>query len=209
LRRAGFLPYQWIVDNLRQTRKVSSWAGLTTFLEHYKEAYRHDFWTQQNHYVCVICEANASAATLQPVTMEFDIALHPLGGQTSATFISEIAREWRQIEKPIYVYYFGDLNPRGIHIEEKTRSDLQDMSGREVDWGRLGVNRIQAIDQGLPRMELKLTENKNILNGYRKRYGDWGCELEALPSTQLRQLLQESIESHIDMERWNFLSRWL
>ena len=54
-------------------------------------------------------------------------------------------------------------------------------------------------------MELKLTENKNILNGYRKRYGDWGCELEALPSTQLRQLLQESIESHIDMERWNFL----
>ena len=205
LRRKRLLSYEWIVDNIRQTRKPPSWSGLSDFLEYAKDTYRLDFWTQQSHYVCVICEANASAGTLMPVIAEFDVALHPLGGEPSDTFVYEISKLWTQISKPIYVYYFGDLNPRGIHIEEKTRQRLEKMSGREVYWKRLGVSYRQAVDRDLPQMPLKYSENKIVLNEYLGRYSDWGCELEALPSTDLRQMLKESIESHIDMKRWRDL----
>lgn len=205
LRRAGLLPYEWIVDNIRQTRGVPSWAGLDSFLGYAKKAYRHDFWSNQPDYVCVICEANASAGTLMPVIGEFDVSLHPLGGQPSETFIHEIAMVWKEIAKPIYVYYFGDLNPRGMHIEEKTRQELEKMSGHCVFWKRLGVDYRQAIAQNLPRMKLKGTENKTVLGNYLDQYDNWGCELESLPSTQLREVLQRSIESHIDMDAWKTL----
>jgi len=120
------------------------------------------------------------------VISEFDVALHPLGGEPSDTFVYKISKLWTQISKPIYVYYFGDLNPRGIHIEEKTRQRLEEMSGREVYWKRLGVSYRQAINRDLPQMPLKYSENKIVLNEYLGRYSDWGCELETLPSTDLR-----------------------
>jgi len=207
LRRCGeIVPYTSIVDNMRQTRKPQSWSGLRDFLAEAQELYRLDFWAQMADYVCVVCEKDAVAGTLNSVTYEYDIALHPLRGNVSDTFAYGIAGGWREIPKPIYVYYFGDHDPKGLDIERDIIKRVTNFSGRQdIIWKRLGVTVDQAVDMELPRIAVKKTEN--LREKFIAQYGDWACELEALPSSFKRELLKDAIESHIDKSKWEQLKK--
>jgi hypothetical protein len=51
LRRAGIIPYNWIVDSTRRRLKPSSWSGLSDFADTAARAYRLDLWSRQNDYI--------------------------------------------------------------------------------------------------------------------------------------------------------------
>jgi hypothetical protein len=44
LRENGTIPFEWVVDNVRQTIKPSSWSGLQDYAEAVRDAYRMDYW---------------------------------------------------------------------------------------------------------------------------------------------------------------------
>lgn len=126
LREFGVVPYDWIVDGVRATNKPSSWAGLEDFTETVKRSYRLDFWAGLEHYVHVICEKDAIAGTLSPVTREYDVALSPIRGYSSLSFVHEIASTWNATKKPIFVYYLGDFDPSGFDLERDIREKLRE-----------------------------------------------------------------------------------
>ena len=140
LRNSGCLPFRWIVDNLRNTMKPSSWSGLDDFLQTVRSAYRKDFWARLPEYVHIFCEKDAIAGVLSPVTQEFDVALSPIRGYASISYAHEIADEWNAIHKPIHAYYLGDFDPSGFDLERDLREKLNRYYGREFSWTRLGVN---------------------------------------------------------------------
>src|SRR5260370_42362636 len=124
LRRAGIIPYSWIVDSIRRRLKPSSWSGLADFAESATRAYRKDLWSRQSDYPEVFVEKDAMAGILEPITAEYDVYLNIIRGQVSETFVWNIAEEWREIEKPICAYYLGDHDPSGLKIEESLKKKL-------------------------------------------------------------------------------------
>jgi hypothetical protein len=76
LRRAGIIPYSWIVDSTRRRLKPSSWSGLSDFADTAARAYRLDLWSRQNDYIEIFVEKDAMAGIIEPVTYEYDVHLN-------------------------------------------------------------------------------------------------------------------------------------
>lgn len=139
LRETGVVSFRWIVDGVRATVKPSSWSGLADFADTVRDAYRKDFWARLPHYVHLFREKDAMAGTLAPTTREYDVPLSVIRGFSSVSYAHEIAEQWRDIEKPIFAYYLGDLDPSGLELERDMREKLERYSHREFSWQRLAV----------------------------------------------------------------------
>jgi hypothetical protein len=203
LREHGRIPFAWLVDNVRQTLKPSSWSGLGDFTETVREAYRKDFWARLPEYVHIICEKDAVAGTLEPVTREYDVRLSPIRGYVSASFAWEIAEVWKRTAKPVHCYYLGDLDPSGFDLERDAREKLGRYCGRPFSWARLGVN-----PEDLAAFNLIPLKPKKSDSRYRRfvaEHGSQCAELDALPPTELRRRVREAIESHIPQGEWERL----
>lgn len=46
-REWGIIPWEWIVDEVRQIERISSWKDPDQFLRCVRRSYRRDFWEQQ------------------------------------------------------------------------------------------------------------------------------------------------------------------
>lgn len=203
LRRNGLIPYSWIVDSMRSTDKPSSWSGLEDFAETVRDAYRKDFWEHMPCYVHVFTEKDAIAGVVQPVTREYDVRLSPCRGYTSESFAWGIADLWKRIDKPIYAAYLGDYDPSGFDIERDLRSKLSDLSGRDFEWVRLGVNASDFNDYNLVRLKPKKKDKRFIK--FQKEHGDDCAEIDALPPNVIRNLVRSFIENRIPQDEWNRL----
>jgi hypothetical protein len=202
-RKRGLIPFEWIVDNIRSTIKPSSWSGLADFADTVQRSYRKDFWAQLPEYVEVIVEKDTVAGRIATVTREFDVRLHPLRGYVSTSFAHEIASLWKQIEKPITVYYIGDHDPSGRDIERSVIESLREYSGRQFTWKRLGVEPSHFEQFNIIPLEPKKKDKR-----YQKfvdQYGPRCAEVEAIPASDLRDMVRAAITSHIPTDRWEKL----
>ena len=205
MRKTDLIPYSWIVDNLRSTQKPSSWAGLEAFADTVRNAYRKDFWSSLPNYCHVLCEKDAIAGTIAPVTQEYDVPLSPIRGYISDSFAYELGNQWRQINKPIVVYYVGDFDPSGFDLERNARDKLEEFAGKKLKWKRLGVNFDDFERFNLVKLKAKKTDSR--WRRFVKQHGGACAEIDALPPPDLRKRLRTAIESIIPSQRWETLKR--
>jgi hypothetical protein len=203
LREAGAVPFRWIVDGVRSTIKPSSWSGLADFTETVRDAYRKDFWARLSNYVHIFCEKDAMAGTVAPVTREYDVPLSVIRGFSSVSYAHEIAEQWREIRKPIFAFYLGDLDPSGLELERDMREKLARYSQREFSWQRLAVTQ---PDFSLFNLFPLAPKEKDVRT---KRFLEQGytqcAELDAVPATELRNRIEQAILSHIPAGEWERL----
>jgi len=203
LRKKRAIPFSWIVDNIRSTEKPSSWSGIADFADTVRDAYRRDFWASLPDYVVVIVEKDTVAGRIAPVTREYDVPLHPLRGYSSTSFAFAIADEWRQINKPIHVYYIGDHDPSGRQIETSIRCALEEYSGKTFTWTRLAVE-----PQHFEQFKIIPLEPKKRDTRYKRFVAEYGprcAEVEAIPADELRNMVAKAIERHIPAGEWDRL----
>ncbi len=205
LREAGLVPFSWLVDNVRSTDKPSSWSGLTDFAEDARHFYRLSYWERLPEYVHVIAEKDAIAGVLSPVCREFDVALSPIRGYVSLSFAHEIATTWNRIAKPITVYYAGDFDPSGFDLERDIREKLQRYCKRSFRWVRLGVNECDFADFNLIELAPKTTDRR--ASSFIRDRGNRCAEVDAIPATELRRRVRESIMQHIPSGEWERLQQ--
>lgn len=205
LRERGVVPFRWIVDGVRSTLKPSSWSGLADYSETVRRCYRKNYWADLPDYVHVICEKDAMAGVLQPVTYDYDVSLSVIRGYTSLSFAYEIATQWAQIEKPITCFYLGDFDPSGFDLERDLREKLDTYSGgRAFEWIRLAVTESDFETFNLLPLVPKVTDRRTAAF---LRAGHTACaELDAIPATALRERLEDAIVSHIPSDEWDRLS---
>ena len=129
MRRAGEVPFDWIADNTRWMRKPASYSSLADMLERSVEFYRRALWDEQNAYVEIWLEKDALSGVLYDVTSTYDVPLMVTRGYPSITFLHSAALQIRQIQKPTYLYYFGDYDPSGMDI---TRAVNEGISGKDA-----------------------------------------------------------------------------
>ena len=205
LRENGTLPMDWIVDNVRQTIKPSSWTGLEDFQETVRNVYRRDFWASLPEHIEVIAEKDTIAGKIAPVTREYDVPLHPIRGYCSTSFAWSIAKNWPQIEKPITVYYVGDHDPSGRDLERNIREKLARYAEREFAWQRLAVLEEHFDEYDILALDPKPQDKR--YHWFIENFGDRCAEVEAVPANDLRQILRDAIESHIPAGEWERLQQ--
>lgn len=203
LRENGTVPFEWIVDNVRQTIKPSSWSGLRNFADTVRDAYRMDFWERLPEYVEIIVEKDTIAGKLSSVTQEYDVPLHPIRGYSSTSYAWRIAQGWAEINKPIIIYYLGDHDPSGRDLERNIKDKLYRYSKRPFSWKRLGLNPEHFAEHNIIPLEPKKWDSR--YKRFAQEWGDLCAEVEAIPATALREMVRDAIESHIPSGSWERL----
>jgi len=206
LRRRSQIQYEWIVDSTRRRLKPSSWSGLEDYADTVAACYRRDLWARQQDYLEFFVEKDAMAAVIEPVTAEYDVHLNVIRGNVSETFAWTVANEWQEIDKDIHVYYFGDHDPAGLAIEQNLQLKLEIFAPTcSIEWERLAINDDQFDRADLLGFPVKPTVQRKTRDQYIAMYGNRCVEIDALPANEIRELVRDTIESHIDEPEWRRL----
>lgn len=200
MRREGAIPYNWISDDTRWMIRPIMQQGLKQCLKNTHENYRRDLWAHQDIYVEIWIEKKGLAGVVSPVSEEFGVSLFPAGGYSSITFIYEAAEAIKQIDKPAYVYHFGDFDYYGVEAAEKIKEEFK-RHGADIHFERVGITQEQIRKYNLPTRPPQKKTSKEL-----KNWGNKPCvELDALPANILRSLVRKCITQHIEPYSWQQL----
>jgi hypothetical protein len=193
MRREGTVPYHWIADNTRWMRKSQSYDSLEDALYRTAQTYRRALWADQPAYVEVWLEKDALAGVLLEVTDPWDVPLMVTRGYPSLTFLHSAAEQIATIDKPTFLYYFGDYDPSGVDIPRKVEADLRVLAPAiDLSFERVAVTPAQISAWNLPTRPTKRTDARA------KKFEGESVEVDAIPPDQLRSLASAAILRHVD-----------
>lgn len=190
MRRSRIIPYEWIADNTRWMRKPKSYNSLQDCLSINRETYRRAVWQDQAVHIEAWCEKDALAGVMFEVTGEWDIPLMVTRGFPSETFVYEAAQSLNSVERPIFIYYFGDHDPSGRAATENLKDKLRRF-GVTFVFEQVAVLPSQIKAWCLPSRPTKRTDSRS------KTWMGPSIELDAIPANQLRSLIRQVIEQHV------------
>lgn len=198
LRESGEIPYGWIVDGTRYVTGHARYDGLAEFADHAAGLYRKDYWSDAPVNVEVWLEKDALKGVLIPtVVNECGLGLHVTRGFASVTYLQEAADDIIRDGRPTYVYVLTDFDPSGVSIAEKIESELQARApGHEVHIRRLAVDREQIDRWDLPTRPTKTSDTR--ARNFQRVHGTDSVELDAIPPDELRKLVKDAIDGHMD-----------
>ncbi len=197
LRRDRVVPYSYVTDGTRWRRKPETWSDLDDMLEDAAVSYRRALWRDQDTYVEVWSEKDAISGVVYPVTAKWDVPLMVSRGFSSETFLWTSAEEIAEIDKPTVIYNLGDHDPSGVaawrDIERKMQRMLDEMGFTEhLTFERLAVTEQQVVDLSLPTRPTKSSDSRA------KRFSGESVEVDAIPSSVLRTIVEDAIEALVD-----------
>jgi hypothetical protein len=201
MREDGTIPFEWIADNTRWQRKPSTFVGLEHCLNSCAENYRRDLWAAMPVYLEVWCEKDALAGVLWEETKTYDVPLMVARGYSSLTFLHTAALAIKAEGKPACIYHFGDYDPSGVDAARDIEAKLRRYAPEaEIRFERVAVTPEQIQSWDLPTRPTKQTDTRA------KKFGSaTSVELDAIPARQLRQLVRDRIERHIDQRQLDML----
>jgi hypothetical protein len=196
MREAGDIPFEWIADNTRWMRKPTTFVGLGSCLKNTAKFYRRNLWAAMPVYVEVWCEKDALAGVLLRETEVYDVPLMVAKGYSSISFLHSASEAIASYGKPAHIFHFGDLDPSGVDAARDIETKLRRYAPEaEIHFERPAVTREQVEQWNLPTRPTKMT------NTWAKKFTGTSVELDAIPAQQLRGLVRECIERHVDQEQ--------
>jgi hypothetical protein len=203
LRREGRMSYESIADATRWMRKPSSFNGIEEAIERTARFYRKNLWADAETYVEIWLEKDALAGVIYPVTGLYDVPLMVTKGFSSETFCYEAVAARYGDHRSYYVYYLGDLDRSGrdaaMALWEKLKRFAEDV-GIEVIFETIAVNFAQVARLNLPTRSPKRNTPADKNWPY-----DFACELDAMPSDSMREIVQAAINQHLDPDQLRVL----
>jgi hypothetical protein len=142
-------------------------------------------------YIEIWVEKDALAGVILPITVQYDIPLMVARGFSSITFLNSAAEAIADQNKPAYIYHLGDWDPWGQRAGDKIEETLRER-GAEIHFEKLAVTAEQ-----IEGWELPSRPTKQVGIGKDWEGGD-SVELDAIHPDDLRNLVREAIEQHID-----------
>ena len=193
MRRAQQVPFEWLADNTRWMRKPTTYKSLTDMLDRQTEFYRRALWDNQDAYVEIWLEKDALAGVLVEVTREWDVPLMVTRGYPSLSFLHSAATFIESLEKPAYLYYFGDFDPSGMDITRAVEEGIRELApDADIEFERVAVTEEQIESMNLPTRPTKTTDSR------KKNFEGESVEVDAIAPDDLRELARDCIERHVD-----------
>ncbi len=193
MRLDGTLSFDDIADNTRWMRKPQTHGSVAAMLSETARVYRRALWDNQDAYVEVWLEKDALAGVVYEVTDPWDAPLMVTRGYSSLSFLKSAAEAIEAIAKPTFIYYLGDHDPSGLDIPRSVEARLREFAPDcDITFTRIAVTPDQIIAWHLPTRPTKQTDSRS------KGFLGGSVEVDAIPSDQLRHLVEEAITSHLD-----------
>jgi hypothetical protein len=201
MRRDGRMPYSWITDGSRTIYGYDRFADEDAFSTYAANIYRKDYWLESPVRVEVWVEKDAMAGKLMPVVRdEYGLDLYVSRGFASETYLQEAGAHIRSDGRPTYVYLLTDFDASGMGIAETVKERLAEMAC-PVD---VFVERIAATSEQIEEYGLitqPVTRSDTRARNFIQRFGTETIELDAIPASEIRRLVREAIERHMDPRR--------
>ena len=200
MRRTGALPYSWLADNTRWSRRPQTFSSVEQALQETAQFYRKSLWNDADCYVEIWLEKDALSGVIMPVTSKYDVPLMVARGYASLSFLSSAAEYINDLPVPTYIYHLGDFDPSGVNAGEKIEQTLKELAPRaNITFERLAVTTAQISGWSLPSRPTKQSDSRA------KGFGNISVELDAIPPDDLRDLVQEAIEQHMPPRQFAIL----
>jgi hypothetical protein len=201
-REKGIILWVWIVDETRELEQVSTWDDPAAFVRCVARSYRRDFWLQQPVRIEVWSEKGTVRGVLQPVLDEYGIGFRVMHGFGSATILNDVAQY--DDGRPLIILYIGDFDPSGLFMSE---CDIPERLKR-YGGDHITIKRIALLPDDCDRLGRKpafnVSEKKKDPRApwFRKTYGQWCWELDAMDPNDLRSRVEDEIKRHIEPVAW-------
>lgn len=204
MRRAGRMPYGWIVDGTRWMHKPDTFSSLEHAIRRAVQTYRRALWDDQPVRAEFWLEKEGLAGVIYDVTSEFDVPLYVARGFSSLTYLAEAAEDIEDCGCPIFIYHLGDHDPSGraagAHIE-RTLRDLAPNAA--IHFARLAVTVEQIAVMSLPTRPTKRSDSRAAK--FEAEFGAGSVELDAIHPDALRALVRDAVERHVDFRKLEIL----
>jgi hypothetical protein len=200
-REEGIIPWEWIVDETRELERVASWNDPDDYMATVMRAYRRDFWNHQPHRVEVWSEKGTVRGVLRPVLHHCGVGFRVLHGYNSATGVWDVSQDYDG--RSLLAIYIGDRDPSGLHMSEV------DLPKRIEEYGghHIALLRVALLADQVERLPSFPASDKAKDPRYKwwtsQGFGNRCWEVDAMDPRDLRAIVRNAIESHIDWTAWN------
>jgi hypothetical protein len=116
-------------------------------------------------------------------------------GYPSLTYLYGAAEAMSETDWPTFIYYVGDHDPSGVDIPRMVETNLREMAPEaDIRFIRLAVLPHQIEEMNLLTRPTKKTDSRS------KNFEGESVEVDAIPPSTLRAMVEEAITSHIDQD---------
>ena len=183
LREVGIIPWSWIVD---ETRSLADWRYASSVYQYVNDilpSARIDLW-DANPPPLILCESRSLAGVLRNIAGDYLCPIAATNGQVGGFLRTEVGP---LVEQYGYrrVFYMGDLDLSGAHIEENTRRVLSEYGF--LQWERIAITSEQVQEHDFPIK--RKTDNR-----YKPAREFDAIETEALGQVEIQRLLTTRLE---------------
>ncbi len=193
MRKDGIVPWSWICDSARLVRRLQTYGSMEEMLRTTAECYRRALWHSQPAYVEFWCEKDALGGLILEETIKWDVPLMIARGYSSHTFLNAVAEDLKVQGKPCLVYMLSDWDPSGVDLARFVQRTLRDYApDADITFERIAVTPEQIEQWQLPTRPTKTSDSRA------KNFEGSSVDLDAIPPADLKQLVREHIEKHID-----------
>lgn len=204
-RKDGDIPWEWINDSTRLDVLPFVVNDAGDMRDVHRSCPSYDPWQQQPVRVIVWTEKSVGG-TLEPVLDSFLVGFCVHHGNTSASKIQAVVSAMATDQRRLVILYCGDHDAKGLRISEDDLPKRFAEYGADMD--RLTIRRVallQADAERLIEFKDEFKPKDKDVKWYRAHCGlSYGVELEAIPSTELRQRVETAIRQEIvDIGAWN------
>ena len=202
-RYAGLVDWDAIEDRGRPVHRQSHWENPGDILKSAAHSFSVDKWVGQPYQPEVWIEKEALTGVIENVCSTWDVSYFACKGYASTSCAYDAARRlqnYHDMGRLPVILYLGDFDPSG---EDMSRDLIERMGMFEVDveLRRLALNPDQIERYNPPPQMVKKTDAR--ASAFIERNGGHCWELDALGPDIIIRLIEDEIESLIDMGRWN------
>jgi hypothetical protein len=208
-RIVGRIPMEVIQD---ATRPVTLWdvhQDMQGFIRREVEGFAKGYWrdlmqSQANHFE-IVGEKNTIAPIIRPIAAEYCIPMTIGRGYCSLRPRYDIAQRFRKSGKDrLVLLMLSDFDPDGEEIAHSlARSLRDDFDVVNIEPVKVALTAEQVEEFELPPA-MKAKIGSANYERFADKHGDNVWELEALPPETLQGVLQEAIDSVIDVDAFNY-----
>lgn len=188
MRREGVIGYDDITDSTRFRRGIETFTSPAEAITNAAETYSRDVTEHAGICLEVWLEKDAMIGVVQPIVNRFTVDLMVCKGYGSISFLHEAALDIRG-SRDTKILYLGDHDHHGREIERALETELN-CHGAYPNIERLAVTPEQIDKWDLPTRPEKVDGSK---------YAE-AVEVDAIPPSQLRDLLAQTIIENIGPE---------
>jgi hypothetical protein len=205
-RRARMIDFDDLRDDGVVVMDDHSFDGVEDFMDdmaRQARAYRQNKQYGQSHHVELWCEAAGMMPQLARVAHRYSVPVYSPGGFASVTAVRQIVARALQRNVPTVVLHVGDYDPSGESISKRILEDASAFLEEDtqlpgihyLEGEKVALTAKQVARYGLPTSPAKKDDSRT-----KSWTGGGTCQAEALPPSDLANLVQWAVEDWMDTD---------